>query len=352
MQIHQFIPYLRPGDAVGNHALGLQRILSDLGPSEIFVERVDPALRSAAKIYSDADLSKLDGVVYHAAVGSIMSAALLSANVPLAIDFHNITPSHFLAPYDVRAASLTLSGRIEIARFATRARLAIGHSEYSRRELDDLGFPKTAVFPVLIEFSDYDGEPDKRALMKLAGSKRGTDILFVGRISPHKRQEDLIKSFFVYRTHFDPGARLFIVGGGSSETYSRTLKRFVSDLGVEEVHFTGSVSFPEILAHYRNADVFLSMSEHEGFCVPLVEAMYLGVPVIAYGAAAVPETVADAGVVFEHKDHLQVAALIHTIASSETHRKQLIAAGRARAQEFRPDRFATAIKSTLEEALL
>jgi glycosyltransferase involved in cell wall biosynthesis len=145
------------------------------------------------------------------------------------------------------------------------------------------------------------------------------NILFVGRISPNKKQEDVIRAFCCYRKEYDPESRLILIGSaGSMENYLEALKDYVRQLGLEEsVVFPGHIRFAEILAYYRTADVFLCMSEHEGFCVPLVEAMYFGVPIAAYAAAAVPDTLGNGGLLLDSKEPAYAAAAMDRIIRDE-----------------------------------
>ncbi|HVE75757.1 MAG TPA: glycosyltransferase [Actinomycetota bacterium] len=337
MEIHQFLPYLRRGDAAGNHTIALRRWLLQHGPSEIFVEQADPGVRAMTRHYTEFEPGNGRVALYHAAIGSRMARELARGPAPMVIDYHNVTPARLLAPYDVRATALALSGSIEIGNLAHRAQLAIGHSAFSTRELDDMGFSKTATLPVLIDLSEYERDPDARLQSRLSSSKVGTDLLFVGRVSPHKRQEDVIKSFYAYKKFYDPGARLFLVGGGSSDLYNTTLKKFIEELKVEDVHLTGPVSTPALISYLSIADVLVSMSEHEGFCVPLLEAMKFNIPIIAYASTAVPETLGGAGLLIEEKNYNEIAALIDLVMRDRNLRDRLVKAGAERLRELDPN---------------
>src|SRR5207248_9656296 len=156
-----------------------------------------------------------------------------------------------------------------------------------------------------------------------------------GRLAPNKAQHDLIKALAAYRRLYDPRARLHLVGTSSSESYRTALVAYADALDlVDAVEFTGSVSDGELAAHYRAADVFVCVSEHEGFCVPLLEAMHHRVPIVAYSAAAVPETVGDAGVLLDAKDAYTVATAVHRVVTDNELRAQLIEAGIERLREF------------------
>ena len=138
------------------------------------------------------------------------------------------------------------------------------------------------------------------------------NLLFVGRVIPNKRIEDVIRFFHAYKTYFNPRSRLLLVGAHSGfERYLSLLHHFIATIGAKDVHLVGHVSNEELVAYYELADVFVCASEHEGFCVPLVESFHMGVPVIAYAATAVPSTMDGAGILYTDKDPLHVAGLIN-----------------------------------------
>ncbi|MGH2705357.1 MAG: glycosyltransferase family 4 protein [Actinomycetota bacterium] len=336
MPVHQFLPSLSEGDAIGHHVLRIRPVLQNFGPSRIYVERADSSMLRLAEDYRN--YSGRDGSVslYHASIGTPMSSYLLSLGVPVVVDYHNVTPMHFFAPYEPRTAALCFAGRLECRELAARSLLGIADSDFSRRELEEMGYPRTATIPILLDDAP-ERAPDPRLLDRLLAGKRGSDLLFVGRIAPQKRQEDLIKLFAVYQRHFDHGARLFLVGRSASSRYLETLELLVQHLRVDGVHLTGGVTEAQLFAHYRAADVFVTMSEHEGFCAPLLEAMRFDLPIVAHGAGAVPETLGDAGVTVAQKRYDEIAALIHLLVGDEKLQRQLGEAGRRRLEAFRPE---------------
>jgi glycosyltransferase involved in cell wall biosynthesis len=253
------------------------------------------------------------------------------------VDYHNITPPEYFDRWAPEAAEITRAGRREMRKLASFTRFAFADSAYNAAELKAEGYPDPAVAPILIDFAEYDADPDRAALTRLGRQreKGGAHWLFVGRLSANKCQHDVIAAFAVYRQLFDPAARLSIVGGRTALLYSRALERLARELDVADaVDFTDSLSFPQLLAYYRTADVFVSLSEHEGFCVPVVEAMHFGVPVVAYASTAVPDTVADAAVVLPEKDPVIVAAAVHRVLSDQALRESLVAAGHRRVEHF------------------
>jgi glycosyltransferase involved in cell wall biosynthesis len=181
-------------------------------------------------------------------------------------------------------AQLCFMGRRELGAYRDRCVIALGDSAYNQRELDRLGFPATGVLPVVPDFSHLEVTPNR--FVAGAFDDDRTNLLFVGRVIPNKRFEDLIRIHHAYRTLYDPRARLLLVGSYSGfEWYLAMLHHLAHRIGTGDVHFTGHVANEELAAYYEVADLFLCASEHEGFCVPLVEAFHQGVPVVAFAAA-------------------------------------------------------------------
>jgi glycosyltransferase involved in cell wall biosynthesis len=215
----------------------------------------------------------------------------------------------------------------------------MGDSEFNRQDLEALGFPRTAVLPVVPDFSHLDAPPNW--LVAHDFDDDWTNVLFVGRIIANKKIEDLIRWFDAYHTTFNPRSRLLLVGAQTQfERYVAALHQLVATLGTPHVHFVGHVSDEELVAFYDVADLFLCASEHEGFCVPLVEAFYKQVPVLAYAATAVPSTMDGAGVLFEERDPLHVARLMDAILSDAALQDRIVAGQTAAVDRLRSKDFA------------
>ena len=211
-------------------------------------------------------------------------------------------------------------------------------SAFNESELHALGYEDTAVVPLLIDMHRKSEEADPAVAARLEQHKAtrgGADLIFVGKVSPHKAPHDLVKMLSVLRRLYDPAARLHLVGSPLGETYEPALRAFVTELGLDDaVNFAGSVSEAELEAYLQAADVFVCASDHEGFCVPLTEAMGHGVPIVAYGVTAVPETVGDAGLLLPDKSPLRFAAAVGRVLSDSSLRRHLSEAGLARAAGF------------------
>jgi L-malate glycosyltransferase len=314
-KIHQVLATLGYGDAIGHEVLGIQRVLRAAGfESEIFVQTADPRLEDMTKDYRDllhaSDPSNI--LIHHFSIGSRASRVAYAVPDRQVLIYHNITPPEFFVNVHEQLAEQCFKGRRELSIYPTRVDLALGDSEFNRRELDAIGFNPTGVLPVVPDLSHLDVSPND--LITREFDDEWTNIVFVGRIIPNKRLEDVIRYFHAYQRHFNPRSRLLLVGSyGGYEKYLAMLQHLAARLGVSDVHFTGHITDAELAAYYEVADLFLCASAHEGFCVPIVESFYKQVPVVAYAATAVPATMDGAGVLYTTQDPLEVAALIDTV---------------------------------------
>jgi glycosyltransferase involved in cell wall biosynthesis len=341
IRVHQVLATLGYGDAIGHEVLGIQRVLRAAGyNSEIFVETADSRLESLTRDFRElVDFSHPDNLLFHHfSLGSKASRTAFALPDRMALIYHNITPPEYFVGVHRTLARQCFRGRRELRAYASRCDLALGDSEFNRQDLEALGFPRTAVLPVVPDFSHLDRAPNW--LVAQDFDDDWTNILFVGRVIANKKIENLIRYFHAYHTSMNPRSRLLIVGAQSGfERYLAALHQLTATLGTSHVHFIGHVSDEELVAFYELADLFLCASEHEGFCVPLVEAFYKQVPVLAYAATAVPSTMDGAGVLFDDTDPMRVAALMDAILSDAALQdrivdEQLAAVDRLRAQDF------------------
>jgi len=325
--VHQVLATLGYGDAIGNEVLGIQRVLRAAGyESEIFVETADSRLEHLTEDYRDLPgASHPDNILlHHFSLGSRASRMAYALPERMALIYHNITPPEYFIDIHPRLVQLCYLGRRELGLYANRCELGLGDSEYNRQELESLGFPHTDVLPVVPDFSHLAGPPN--FMQAGAFDDAWVNVLFVGRMIPNKRIDDVIRYFHAYNRWFNPRSRLLLVGSQAGfEPYVSMLQDMIDRLGVPHVHFLGHVSNDELAAYYELADVFLCASEHEGFCVPLVESFHMGVPVLAYAAAAVPGTMDGAGILYYQKDPLRVAALIDLIATDRDLAARIVA---------------------------
>lgn len=332
VRVDQVIPSLASRDAVGVHTLALTQALRASGiESDIFYGNCTPDLAGAGRPVTALGRPGRDRyLLYQSSIGSPVFDILASRSEPKLVNYHNITPAALLEPWEPAVAFEAALGRAQLERLAPDCGLAVADSAFNASELVDAGYTETAVVPLLIDMTRAGAAPDPAVTARLAAAKAagGAELLFVGKISPHKAPHDLVKMLSVYRRLYDGTARLRLVGSPLGTTYGPALEEFVRDLELTEaVVVTGSVDPAALEAHYRAADVFVCASEHEGFCVPIVEAMGHGVPVVAYGAAAVPETVGNAGIVLPDKDPVRFASAVARVVTDATLRRRLERAG-------------------------
>jgi glycosyltransferase involved in cell wall biosynthesis len=351
--VHQLLAALSYGDAISNEALAVQAHLRRRGyASDIFAEGVHPRMAHLARpLWQYADVSSPDTVcLFHFSIGSAAGRLIHEAPDRLVAIYHNITPAHFFLGFHPHLAGLCYHGRRELSAFAPRTELALGDSEFNRRELEAAGFPRTGVLPIVLDLDSYGGPVSPVVRRLYADGRR--NVVFVGRIIPNKRIDDLIRSFALYQRHAEPHSRLLLVGDyRGHERYFDRLRELVAALGAQEVVFTGHVDHDELLACYSVADVFLCLSEHEGFCVPLLEAMVFGVPVIAYDAGAVRETLRGGGLLIEDKRPEVVAELIDAVVTRADLREEILATQTRALDELRRIDFGALLAERLAPVL-
>jgi len=360
MRVDQYLPGFAPHDAIGNHTLQARKALRQAGyESDIWAEHIVPPLGKEARPYLEDAHDSNDGrvLLYHASTSSAMAAwlkARADAGEQLLGHYHNITPGEYFARWEPNIASAMADARRELAMLAPATAMSFADSGYNEAELVELGYRSTVVCPLLVDLDQYHEKPDQATLDRLRRrrDRSGANWLFVGRVAPNKCQHDVVGAFAVYRRVFDPEARLTLVGGATSPRYMKAVQRLVTDLGLQgSVDILGGLPNDELLAHWAVADVFVCMSEHEGFCVPLLEAMELGVPVVAYAAAAVPETLAGSGALVEGKDPLAVAIAVDDVCRPGGARDAMVEAGKRRAADFSLANSTKLFLASLEEHL-
>jgi glycosyltransferase involved in cell wall biosynthesis len=351
-RIDQVVHVLAGHDAIGTHVLGMRTLLRSMGfASEVFAGATQPEVRHEARPIDELGPARSGAwLVFHHSIGTAVADVVLRRPEPLVLDYHNITPASLVGRWAPSVRAELALGREQLAQLAPRARFGIAHSRFSEDELEAAGCPRTAAAAPFCHLSVP--EPDRGHARRGTPSHAGARWLFVGRISPHKAEHDLIKALACYRLQFDPEARLTVVGTALGELYPRALERFADRLGVRHaVSFPGVVSEAELQRAYADSDVFVCTSDHEGFCVPLVEAMAHGLPVVAYAAAAVGETVADGGLVLRDKAPMTVATAVARVLTDDRLRARLVDAGRRRAAGFTDEACAARLRAAIGRAL-
>ncbi|MBI3490808.1 MAG: glycosyltransferase [Acidobacteria bacterium] len=345
MVINQWVPAAHKGDAVGDSARRVRDLLRTMGhESDVFALTIDEGLRHDVRPFRDEAARRGDATILHFAIPSPMTEAFASLHSRRVLQYHNVTPAAYFAPWEPSIFSLTARARRELATLAQRVDLALGDSEYNRRELVALGFDaaRTGVFPIAIDTARVTQAANRPALEQILDDGL-VNFLFVGRIAPNKKIEDHLKLAECYRRYVDREFRCIFVGRFDAvPRYYSMIRALIAeyDLPGDRYVFTGPVPDEELAIYYQRAAVYISLSEHEGFCVPLLEAMATDVPVLAYAAAAVPDTLGGAGVQFAPKDLEHAAELLGALTFDDDLRRQIIIGQRRRLADFGDARIA------------
>lgn len=349
--IHQIVAGFVEGDAISNYALALQEIFRGWGcDSEIFCPRrhIAPKMSGRAKeIGQHQSVSRKDNVViFHFSIGSETVEYFKRIPDKKVLVYHNITPGrYYRSVYDGRELILT-QGRNGLKTLAAVPDLSLADSSFNAGELVEAGYNNVRVMPIILNMDHLNCPPDKSIVNRYRDGVK--NVLFVGRVVPNKRFEDLIKACHAYRLFLGREVRLLLVGSHIGlERYLALLRNMVRELKIENVLFTGHVRLDQLTAYYRVADLFLCMSEHEGFCIPLLEAMRFGVPILAYNAGAVPETLGGSGALVYEKDFPRIAELMDLVLNDAAVREGIIRRQKERLKDFDPDDLARKLKGYL-----
>ena len=334
--VHQIVGLCSRGNAVADHALALQDALRDWGyDSWIYASDIAPTLQTRARPLHQyrPQPDKKEMLILHYASANEGTNLVKQVEVPLILNYHNVTPPEFLTGVGGTITQSVRRGREELASFADRTRLALAVSAYNQQDLVAAGFEKTAVLPILMPLTLQQQQPDPSIK-----PQHKTNFLFVGRLMPNKRCEDVIKLLYCYR-QISSDVHLHLVGADHlAPRYVKWLRQFIDQLNLaNEVTLTGHVSNAALAAYYRISDMFITMSEHEGFCIPLIESMRFDLPVVAYASSAIPETLGGAGVLLHKKAYPIAAELVHKILTDAQLRQKIIAQQQQRVKCFAPE---------------
>jgi glycosyltransferase involved in cell wall biosynthesis len=352
MIVNQWIPAAHRGDAVGDNARRLRDVCRRWGhEAEIYALTIDDDMSEHVRPWQHPDARRGDVTILHYAVPSPMTGALATLPGARVLQYHNVTPAFFFAPFHAGIAEMAAAGRREVTTLVGRVDLALGVSEYNRQELEDFGFENTGVLPLSVDVTRLRSA---RPVPSLERTLRDglANILFVGRIVPNKKIEDHIRLAEHFKRYVDTQYRFIFVGREDAVPhYYATVRALIAEYKMlpERFWFTGAVPDDELAAYYRHAHAYVSLSEHEGFCAPLVEAMAMDVPVLAYAAAAVPETLGGAGVAFAPKDLEYAAEWLGALVYDEPLRRDVIAGQRRRLEHFSGERVELALKQVLSK---
>ncbi len=333
--MHQFTEGMYRGDAVSDHVLLIQKWLKEMGfVSHIYATKFETIFQDVVRPVQEYEPDAAEQcLVHHHAVGSVMAERLKNVHLPQVLVYHNITPPEFYKTSNPALSAQLLKGRRQLEDMRQRTILALADSPYNEKELLDLGYENTAVLPIVLQESNYKLPLDVTLSAKT--KERRPSFLFVGRVAPNKKQEDLLNFLYCYQ-RLQSNARLILVGSLDNEAYVNWLQEYANSLRLkrDDVIFTGHVSQQELVTYYSSADLYISMSEHEGFGKPLIESMYHGLPILAFASTAVPYTLGDAGVLFNVKDFEALAEAADFILENEQFRERIIQQQNARVQSF------------------
>ncbi|MCC5843693.1 MAG: glycosyltransferase [Verrucomicrobia bacterium] len=337
-RIHQLVAGYSKGDAISNEARKIRGLFLSLGAeSEIFCEisRTLPELRKDCRDIASAKtaIGPEDVVILHLSIGSEVNDVFPALPGIKVIRYHNITPAHYFRALNDHIAHQLERGRHQLKALAGTAVLNMADSEYNAQELREAGYENVHVSPLVLELKRLTDQPNAEILETYADGM--LNILFVGRCAPNKRLEDLLHAFYYVQKYVEPRSRLLHVGSfAGTEQYLAMLKAIARDLDLKNVNFVGSVPEDHLCAYYKVSDVFLCMSEHEGFGIPLLEAMQADIPVLAYASAAVPETMGGAGLVFHDKLFDELAEWIVRAGRDAELRQSLLQGQQARIRAY------------------
>ncbi|KJR43373.1 group 1 glycosyl transferase [Candidatus Magnetoovum chiemensis] len=349
-EVHQLTQELVPADAISNYILDIRSYLRQKGYiSKIYVKRRQFNLSKEAEIFSPTRINPNSALLYHYSIGSDITDFIITHRGPKALIYHNITPIEFFTNYNPEAALEAEKGRADLKVLAKHIPLSFGVSNYNADELKAAGFKHADVLPFIIDPDKFSAKANSDIMDKFQDGK--TNILYVGRISPNKCQDELIRVFSRY-LELDKNARLIIVGRILRDDlyYMKIVKTIEElNLGEEKVVLTGTVSDADLQSYYRVSNLYLSMSEHEGFGVPLIEAMWFDVPVLAFKSSAVAETLGNAGIIFTSKDDfIKIAALSKVLIHNKKLKEKVLTFQRARRDDFTPDKVFKKIDALLD----
>ncbi len=355
MRVHQITPSILHGDAISNHILEIDARLKKWGyETHIYAQHSPLTLKHQIKSYSvlEKHLNESDDLfIYHYGIYHYSVDLFQSASGRRLLIYHNITPPNFYNQWDKKKERLCQVARMALSSFS-ECDLALGDSNFNRRELIEAGFDesKTGVLPIFLTMDQFIALSIDTKLEKKLRQADVVNWLVIGRVVPNKAIEEVIRIFYVYNKHINPNSRLNIVGSDNLVSYRDALAELVSELELQEhVQFSGRVSQTAFKTYYECADLYVTASHHEGFCVPLIESMYFNVPILAHDAAAIPETLGDSGILYNDLGYAEVAQMAHIMISDTAVRQQIIKKQQERLQFFAPDRVETLLQDALHK---
>jgi glycosyltransferase involved in cell wall biosynthesis len=346
MRIHQLLSGAGPHDAITSEAISFRARFSGWGwGGRDYAVHVAPGLNGHIRMLKRFKPRPDDVLLLHHSAGAPRLRELLQLPNRKLLLYHNVTPAPWFWEHAPNVAVQCAVGREQLSALVRAVDLAAADSHFNAAELQHLGATRTAVIPLLVDYTRL-GPPRPEP----TGPPGPPTILFVGRLSPHKHQDEVIRAFASYRRSRAPEARLTLVGDPISSRYLDFLRNLADILAPGAVSIESGLSNAELGERYRAAHAFLCLSAHEGFCIPVLEALSQGVPVIARPAGAIPETAGDAALLVEDPDLAVVAELLHLAVTDVDLRTELRRRGAARVAHYSPDQVADELRKAVEGA--
>lgn len=335
MTIYQVLPSISPYDAISQHVLCIDNELKKQNiDSRIVAEHVHPSF--LGRVTNSDEIDSFDGkILYHLSISSPLADRVLDSDQEVALWYHNITPPILFERWEPFVSLELRIAQMQRAQLCVRAPRGVAASEFSRLDIVQDGCRHTGVMPVLFDPKDKIHDSDKVLNVELS-NKKGPLVLSVGRIAPHKRVEKTIASFIHYRRNFAINATLHLIGSSASKWYLESLQKYIQNADeVDNIFFHGSLSDTQLASYYESADLYLCTSAHEGFCVPLLEAMYCGIPIVASNAGAIPETLGGGGLLVEaNTAPVEYACALDVANKDKNVREQLLLTAQKRVEDI------------------
>lgn len=340
-EIHQLVHTLSYGDAISSEVVTLKNVFNELGiVSEIYSINTHPKYKGLTRHYSEFTKIFKGDIILHYSIGSELNSLYRTlSSAKRTIIYHNLTPAHWFKSVNARVYNDIKNGALELPELLSLSDKVLADSTFNKLELNC----PCDVLPIPIDPTKWN-EPANNGIAEILKNDKKLHVLHVGRLAPNKCTEDIIKAFYFLHYHIDQNSKLWLIGiDHDTELYSFGLKRLTQELHLtDSVEFLGRRSDSEVRAFYENSSVYVCASEHEGFCLPLVEAMFFKLPVVAYNSSAVPETLGKAGILYDSKDPSELAEVLYLAATRD--RDSLVKAGEDRVKEFSLDSFKEKVK--------
>lgn len=346
--VHQAVTGAGPYDAVSEQMRAWRRLLGAEGRGGgDFAAQIAPGAYEHFEPLERLDPAPEDLIVIRYSAWSQGLARLLEGPQRKLLVYHNITPPGYFWNHSAGLAVQCAVGRLQMPAFARAARVVTADSEFNAQEIRHVAGDRVRVVPVLFEPGRLTERLTERGV---APRGDGPLVLVVGRLVPNKRHDRVFRAFAAYQLECEPDARLLCVGAALNPSYWEQMRSLAEASGARNVTLSGAMPQDQLNAAYAEAAVLLTLSEHEGFCVPLLEAFHFGVPVVAAPAGAVPG-VAGGAALYTDGDVAVTAELLDLAVRDARCRDTLVSRGRERLELFAYERTATAVRDAVALAL-